>query len=69
MRDLYLKRNELNKNSQKLRSAKFQENISREKVREIIKQQQEIYKRYKFYDEYLKIGGRMNGQKIHTKER
>lgn len=69
MRDLYLKRNELNARSQKLRTAKFKENISREKIKELIEQQEEIYKRYKFYDNYIKIGGRIHEQQIHTKER
>ncbi len=69
MRDLYLKRNELNARSQKLRAAKFKENISRDKVTELIHEQEEIWKRYKFYDNYIKIGGKLNGEKIRTKER
>lgn len=69
MRDLYLKRNELNQKSQKLRCAKFENNISRDKVTELIKVQEEIYNRYKFYDNFLKIGGKMYGQQIRTKER
>jgi hypothetical protein len=69
MRDIYLKRNELNHLSQKLRVAKFDSGISREKVTELINKQQEVYNRYKFYDNFLKIGGKINGEKIYTKER
>ena len=68
MKDLYLKRNELNRISQKLRVAKFMGDISKEKVTELMKTQDEIYKRWKFYDNYIKIGGKIYGKEIHTKE-
>ena len=69
MRDLYLKRNELNRISQVLRTAKFQDGISREQVTKIFKEQEEAYKRFKFYDNYLKIGGKIYGEQVHTKKR
>lgn len=69
MRDLYLKRNELNRISQVLRTAKFQDGIPREQVTKIFKEQEEAYKRFKFYDNYLKIGGKIYGEQVHTKKR
>ena len=59
MRDLYLKRNELNEKSQKLRVAKFDPRISKDMIEVLIRKQKEIYKRFKFYDEYIKIGGKL----------
>ena len=68
MRDLYIKRNELNRISQTLRTAKFQDGISRDQVSKIVEEQKEAYNRFKFYDNFIKIGGKLYGQKIHTKE-
>lgn len=68
MKDLYLKRNELNEKSQKLRVVKFHGDLPREKITKLMKEQDEIYKRWKFYDNYIKIGGRIYGKQIHSKE-
>jgi hypothetical protein len=69
MRDIYLKRNELNELSQKLRVAKFDNNIKDDQVTKLIKEQDKIYQKYKFYDNYLKIGGKVKNEVLHTKER
>jgi hypothetical protein len=70
MRDLYLKRNELSRKSQKLQTAKFDLSLTGDQVNELVRVQDEIYKRFKFYDEYLKIGGKLNARgKICIKER
>ena len=68
MRDIYLKRNELNELSQKLRVAKFDINIKDDQVTKIIKVQNEVYQKYKFYDNYIKIGGKVKNEVLHTKE-
>lgn len=59
MKDIILKRNELCKKSIKLRCAKFQADIPREKVTKLIEEQDKIYKKYKFYDNFIKIGGKI----------
>ena len=70
MRDIYLKRNELSRKSQKLQTAKFDLSLTGDQVNELVRVQDEIYKRFKFYDEYLKIGGKLNARgKICIKER
>lgn len=69
MRDLYLKRNELNRTSQYLRTAKFQDGISKEQVFKLVEEQQEAWNRFKFYDNYLKIGGKMYGEQIRSKKK
>ena len=70
MRDLYLKRNELRELSKNLRSCKFDMQIAKEDVTHIIKVQNDVWNRYKFYDNYIKIGGKINGRKkVHIKER
>lgn len=70
MRDLYLKRNQLCEYSLILRNMKFQGDLSREKITELIEEQNEVFKRFKFYDNYLKIGGKLSGgQKIRTEKR
>lgn len=70
MRDLYLKRNELSRKSQKLQTAKFDLSLTGDQVNELVRVQDEIYKKFKFYDEYLKIGGKLNARgKICIKER
>ena len=69
MRDLYLKRNELNELSQNLRTAKFQDGISREQVIKIFEVQKDVYNRFKFYDNFLKIGGKIYGEQIRSKKR
>ena len=70
MRDLYLKRNQLCEYSLILRNMKFQGDLPREKITELIEEQNEVFKRFKFYDNYLKIGGKLSGgQKICTQKR
>ena len=54
MQDIYLKRNELCKNSIKLRSAKFDESLKKEDTFRLNKVQSEVFKKYTFYNEYIK---------------
>lgn len=60
MRDLIDKRNELNRYSQRLRTLKFDttvfnpRNRNNEKITQLIKEQDNIYKQFIFYREYLK---------------
>ena len=54
MRDLIDKRNELNKNSQNLRTIKFIEQLKREDVTKLIEEQNKVYKEFLFYREYIK---------------
>ena len=54
MRDLLIKRNELCRLSKDLRSAKFDMYIEKEDVTNLIKIQNDVYHRFKFYDEYIK---------------
>lgn len=54
MRDLIDKRNKLNKNSQKLRTIKFLEELKREDVTKLIEEQNKVYKEFLFYREYIK---------------
>ena len=59
MNELYIKRNELNKKSQKLRIAKWSLKLTRKQISDLINKQDEVYKRYKFYDNFIKIRGEM----------
>jgi hypothetical protein len=56
MRDLIDKRNKLNTNSQKLRTLKFSATLwnSRKDVTRLIKEQNEAYKKFVFYKEFIK---------------
>lgn len=54
MRDLIDKRNKLNYNSQNLRTIKFIEMLKREDVTKLIKEQNNVYKQFIFYKEYIK---------------
>lgn len=69
MRDLYLRRKQLCDTSMNLRSLKFEVGMEKEEIDKIIKIQNEAYKRWKFYDNYLKIGGKLKSEILHTKER
>lgn len=42
--------------------------MEKEEIDKIIKIQNEAYKRWKFYDNYLKIGGKLKSEILHTKE-
>lgn len=61
MRNLIDKRNQLNKYSQILRTLKFdtivfnrEKGFSREKITELINEQNEMYHKFIFYREYIK---------------
>jgi hypothetical protein len=56
MRDLIDKKNKLNTNSQKLRTLKFSATLwnSRKDVTRLIKEQNEAYKKFIFYKEFIK---------------
>ena len=69
MRDLYLRRKQLCDTSMNLRSLKFEVGMEKEEIDKIIKIQNDAYKRWKFYDNYLKIGGKLKSEILHTKER
>lgn len=68
MRDLYLRRKQLCDTSMNLRSLKFEAGMEKEEIDKIIKIQNDAYKRWKFYDNYLKIGGKLKSEILHTKE-
>ena len=59
MNELYIKRNELCKKSQKLRIAKWNLKLTRKQISDLINKQDEVYKRYKFYDNFIKIRGEL----------
>lgn len=69
MRDLYLKRNKLCDLSFMLRSEQFNVYLNKEQLSLIIKNRKEIYKRFKFYDNYIKIGGKVKNEILHTQDR
>lgn len=56
MRDLIDKKNQLNKNSQSLRTLKFSATLwnSRKDITRLIKEQDETYKKFIFYKEFIK---------------
>ena len=61
MRNLIDKRNQLNKYSQRLRTLKFdttvfnrEKGFSKEKITELINEQNEMYHKFIFYREYIK---------------
>lgn len=60
MKDIFLKRNELEKASKQLRISKFKNDLTHEQIVKLIKEQNDIYKKYKLYDEYLKIKNSYN---------
>ena len=66
MNDIYSKRNELCKLSMNLRSCKFDLGIDKKEISHLIKVQNEVYKKYKFYDNFIKIGGKLKCQKKDT---
>ena len=69
MTNIYLKRNELNEKSKKLRSIKFDNSVKEERSFEIDKEQNEIYKKFTFYNEYLKAINKkeVKEDEIHSK--
>lgn len=54
MRDLYLKRNKLCDLSFMLRNEQFNAYLNKEQLSLIIKNRKEVYKRFKFYDNFIK---------------
>lgn len=54
MNNIYLKRNELSEKSKWLRSAKFDIKLKNEQAFKIDEEQQKIYQKFKFYNEYIK---------------
>ena len=70
MRDLYIKRNELCKKSCDMRTAKWDLDIKSELVDDLVKEQDKVYKRYKFYDNYLKEREKLkNGKTLSIKKK
>ena len=70
MRDLYIKRNELCKKSCDMRTAKWDLDIKPELVDDLVKEQDKVYKRYKFYDNYLKEREKLkNGKTLSIKKK
>lgn len=63
MRDLLIKRKQLCDLSKNLRSIKFDIGLEKKDISYLIRQQNEVYKRYKFYDNYIKIGGKLKCKK------
>ena len=63
MRDLLIKRKKLCDLSKNLRSIKFDAGLEKKDINYLIHQQNEVYKRYKFYDNYIKVGGKLKCQK------
>lgn len=68
MKELYLKRKQLCDTSMNLRTLKFDPTITKEEVNNLIRKQNEVYKKWKFYDNYIKIGGKIKSEILHTKE-
>ena len=64
MRDLYIKRNELCKKSCDMRTAKWDLDIKPELVDELVKEQDKVYKKFKFYDSYLKEREKLKNGKV-----
>lgn len=54
MTNIYLKRNELSEKSKHLRSAKFDIKVKMKKSIEIDKEQDKIWNKFNFYNEYIK---------------
>lgn len=54
MKDLLIKRNKLRKNAMILRSVKFDEKVNGDKVTVLNKEQDKLWKKYKFYDNFIK---------------
>ena len=70
MYDLRIKRNDLEFNLKKLKSAKFDPTVSHEYSILLLEKEREILKKLQFYENYIRIGGKLeNGQEIYTKER
>lgn len=54
MTNIYLKRNELCEKSKQLRSIKFDIKVKNDRSFDINKEQDKVYNKFKFYNEYIK---------------
>ena len=54
MKDILLKRNKLKNNAMQLRSLKFDSSVSNEQSIELNKQQDKLWKKYLFYENFIK---------------
>ena len=54
MKDIIIKRNKLRDDAMKLRRAKFDKNVSAKHSFEMDKEQDKLWKKYKFFDNFLK---------------
>ena len=59
MNNLYLKKNELCRLSKELKSLKFDLYISKEDSKKLTEVQNDIYKRFIFYKQYLEERGKL----------
>ena len=62
MNDLYLKRNKLINDSSHLRTMKFDEDLTKKQIEDLINKENNIYNKYKFYDNYIKCINKMGGR-------
>lgn len=70
MTNIYLKRNELNEKSKNLRLVKFDSSIkNRDTSVNIDKEQNKIYKKFTFYNEYIKAINKkeVKDNEVHSK--
>ena len=54
MKDILLKRNKLKNDAMRLREVKFDETITKKHGRELNVEQDKLWKKYEFYDNYIK---------------
>lgn len=54
MRDILLKRNKLINDAMRLREVKFDESVSKTYGRKLNVEQDKLWKKYEFYDNYIK---------------
>lgn len=54
MKDILIKREDLRNRSQKLRVIKFDDKIDKDQVAVLIKEQDKVYKKWKFYNGIVK---------------
>ena len=54
MKDIIVKRNDLMRRSKELRVVKFDDKVNKDQVAVLIKEQDKIYKKWKFYNEVIK---------------
>ena len=54
MKDLLIKRNKLRKDAMILRSVKFDKKVNGDRVTILNKEQDGLWKKYKFYDNFIK---------------